>query len=75
MNASRVILKLRALHEGDVLDFIDELTHSRQGFYPVERCRMQRVETESPDAMQAHVEAECAFEWITLKDKSNARAG
>jgi hypothetical protein len=36
-----VSVKLRALHEGDVLDFIDALAASRQGFYPVDRCVMR----------------------------------
>ena len=65
--ASRVQLRMRALHEGDVLDFIAELAASRKGFYPVDRCAMRRLEAE-PDALQPRVEAECALEWITLKE-------
>jgi hypothetical protein len=42
--ASRVKLKMRALHEGDVLGFVDALAQSRQGFYPVDRCMMRRLE-------------------------------
>ena len=36
--ASRVKLKARALHEGDVLEFIEELSRSQRGLYPVDRC-------------------------------------
>jgi hypothetical protein len=57
-----------------VLGFIDDLTRSRQGFYPLDRCHMRRVEAPA-DALQPHVEAECAFEWITLRDKNANRAG
>jgi len=71
--ASRVKVKLRALHEGDVLGFVQDLGQSRQGFYPIDRCLMRRVEAPA-DALQPHVEAECAFEWITLKDKNANRA-
>jgi hypothetical protein len=72
--ASRVKVKLRALHEGDVLAFVQELTQSRQGFYPLDRCLLRRVDS-AGEALQPHVEAECSFEWITLKDKNANRAG
>ena len=67
--SSRVSVKLRALHEGDVLAFIDELAASRQGFYPVDRCVMRRMEVANPDALQPRVEADCTLEWITMKEK------
>ena len=73
--ASRVRIKARALHEGDVLDFLEALTHSRQGFYPIDRCSMKRIEVAIPDALQPRVEAECSLEWITLKDRRSNRAG
>jgi len=68
--ASRVKLKMRALHEGDVLGFVEGLADSRQGFFPLDRCAMRRIEVMVPDALQPRVEAECAFEWITLKEKN-----
>lgn len=68
--ASRVKLRARALHEGDLLDFIDALTQSRQGFYPVDRCVVRRIEGRGDaGAVQPRVEAECTLEWITLKEK------
>jgi len=74
--SSRVKLRIRALHEGDVLGFVEALAASRQGFFPLERCLMRRFaapgETET---VQAHVEADCAFEWITLKEKNADRPG
>jgi hypothetical protein len=73
--ASRVKLKIRALHEGDVLAFVDGLTSSRQGFYPVDRCTMKRLEAAAPEALQARVEADCTMEWITLKEKRANRPG
>ena len=66
--ASRVKLRARALHEGDVLGFIDDLTGTPQGFYPVDRCVMRRVEA-AADTMQPRVEGECTLEWITLREK------
>ena len=68
--ASRVKLRARALHEGDLLDFIDALSQSRQGFYPVDRCVIRRIEAKGGDeALQPRVEADCTLEWITLKEK------
>jgi len=67
--ASRVSLRVRALHEGDVLAFIDSLGASRQGFYPVDRCVLRRLEVASPDALLPRVEADCTLEWITMKEK------
>jgi hypothetical protein len=66
--ASRVKLRARALHEGDVLAFIDDLTATPQGFYPVDRCVMRRLDA-APDTIQPRVEGECTLEWITLKEK------
>jgi hypothetical protein len=71
--ASRVKLRARGLHEGDLLGFIGELSDSRQGFYPVDRCVLRRLEAPA-DALLPHVEAECTLEWITLKDKHANRA-
>ena len=71
--ASRVKLKVRALHEGDILGFIDGLSRTAQGFYPVDRCTMRRVEATNADSLQPRVEADCALEWITLKEKRGSR--
>jgi len=73
--SSRVKLRIRALHEGDVMGFVEGLAASRQGFFPLDRCALKRLEATSPDALQPRVEAECAFEWITLKEKNAARPG
>jgi hypothetical protein len=70
--ASRVKIKARALHEGDLLAFVDDISQSRQGFYAVDRCKMKRIEVPSPDALLPRVEAECALEWITLRQKNAA---
>ena len=73
--ASRVRLRARALHEGDVIAFVDELTRSRQGFYPVDRCIFKRLDAPA-DSLQPRIDAECWMEWITLKDKrGGGRAG
>lgn len=72
--ASRVKLRARALHEGDLLGFIDDLTRTPQGFYPVDKCVMRRVEA-AADTIQPRVEAECTLEWVTLREKRGATRG
>ncbi len=71
--ASRVKMKARALHEGDILAFIDSLTRNPQGFYPIDRCSMKRIEVAAADSLQPRVEADCTLEWITLKEKRVAK--
>lgn len=71
--ASRMRFKARGLHEGDVLAFVDELQASRHGFYTIDRCILRRLEVTGPAALQPRVEADCALEWITLKEKRGNR--
>jgi hypothetical protein len=73
--ASRVKLKLRALHEGDVLAFMESLAESRQGFYPVDRCALKRVDSPDANALVPRIEADCSLEWITLREKRASRPG
>jgi hypothetical protein len=74
--SSRVKMKVRALHEGDVLAFVEELSRSARGLYPVDRCAMRRSDEGSALALRARVEADCSLEWISLKEKQRApRAG
>lgn len=71
---SRVKVKALALHEGDALSFLDELSRPTRGFNPVNRCTLQKVEPGAPDAITARVTAECIVEWISLRDKRGNRA-
>lgn len=67
--ASRVKFRARALHEGDLLAFVDELEGGNHGFYPVDRCVLRRLTVGDPFSLEPRVEANCSLEWITLKDK------
>lgn len=67
--ASRVKVRARALHEGDILGFIEALSQSRQGFYPIDRCQLRRIDEPDANSLQPRVEAECMLEWITLREK------
>ncbi len=73
--ASRVKVKALALHEGDALAFIEELSRSARGLYPVDRCALRRLGESGGVALRARVEAECSLEWITIKEKKGAVRG
>jgi len=70
--SSRVTLRLRALHEGDVLTFLQAIGADSQGFHPIDRCTMKRIGSPPGNVVQPRVEADCALEWITMKDKGSA---
>jgi hypothetical protein len=72
--ASRVKLRARALHEGDLLGFIDDLTQTPQGFYPIDKCTIRRIEA-AADSLQPRIESECTLEWITLREKRGITRG
>jgi len=72
--ASRVKLRARALHEGDLLGFIEDLTQTPQGFYPIDRCTIRRIDA-AADSIQPRIEAECTLEWVTLREKRGVTRG
>ena len=72
--ASRVKLRARALHEGDVMGFVDALSRTPQGFFPVDRCTLRRIDVANPDSLQPRIEADCTLEWVTLREKRVNRA-
>lgn len=71
--SSRVSLRARALHEGDLLGFFDGLEHNQQGFYLADHCTLRRLDVPEPMSLQPRVEADCTLEWVTLKEKHGGR--
>jgi hypothetical protein len=71
--SSRVNIRARALHEGDLLGFIDGLEHNQQGFYLADHCTLRRLDVADPQSLQPRVEADCTLEWVTLKEKRGSR--
>lgn len=70
---SRMKIKVLALHEGDALDFLEDLAKPAKGFNPVASCALRKIESTVAET-GPRIEAECALEWISLKDKRGARA-
>lgn len=71
---SRITLRTQALHEGDALAFLEDLATPPRGFTTLGRCVLRKFEAGSADSAVPRAEAQCALEWITLKDKRGARA-
>ncbi len=71
---SRVKLRAQALHEGDALAFLEELATPESGFNPISRCTLRKLEVTADVKTSPRVEADCALEWISLKDKRGGRA-
>ncbi len=75
---SRIRFKAEALHDGDIVSFLDEFPRLQRGLFPLDRCSIKRLDklqtsqtvSADPDApFSPRLEAECTLEWITLVDK------
>jgi hypothetical protein len=63
-------MRLRLLHEEDLLRFFDALTRTGGGFFAVDRCVLRRVnerEAERAARTQENVVAECELRWLTVQ--------
>jgi hypothetical protein len=74
VRGSRVKVTARALHEGDALAFLEELSRPPRGFTPATRCHLMRLDAGAGESLAPRIEAQCTLEWITLKDKRGPRA-
>lgn len=71
---SQVKIRFKTLHEGDALAFLEELSSPPRGFNAMNRCHLLNVDRAGADMASPRVEANCALEWISLRDKGKARA-
>ena len=69
VRGSRIKLKVRAHHDGDLVAFLDEFPRMQRGFFPIDRCAIKRATDSAAGA--AGLEAECYLDWVTLVDKRN----
>ncbi len=69
---SRLTLKVQAYHDGDLVNFLDDLAKSPNGFYPTDRCTIRSLDSAQTNVFAPKVEADCAMDWITIRDKHPA---
>jgi hypothetical protein len=68
--ASPMRLQLQALHEGEFLDFLDDLKAIRSALVRVRHCKVQGADQSgSEDFHLPAIHADCELDWITLGPK------
>jgi hypothetical protein len=67
---SEMTLRLRLLHEGDLLAFLDALDEQRAGLHLLHECSLQRANAGPFTArFEPKLLAECKLTWVTLDDR------
>jgi len=69
LRGSKMKLQMDLLHEGDLLNFLDDLKH--KGFYTVQECTVKRTGAESESA-HLPLAAECVIYWLTLGERADS---
>jgi len=68
--ASPMKLRLRLLHENDLLAFLGDLRQAISAQPLVRECRIERTDPESSGSgVPAHLRADCLIDLITLREK------
>ncbi len=66
--ASPMRLRLRLLHEGDLLNFLARIQKEASAMVLVRGCKLYPTTKSSPDGeLPAQLDAECELQWITIK--------
>lgn len=68
LRGSKMQLQMGLLHEGDLLNFLDDLKH--KGFYTAQECKVKRAGT-APESAHLPLAAECAIYWLTLGERAD----
>lgn len=66
LRGSKMKLQMGLLHEGDLLNFLDDLKH--KGFYTARECKVRRAGAE-PESAHLPLAAECVIYWLTLGER------
>ena len=45
IRGSRLLVKIKAFHDGDLVGFLDEFPRIQRGFFPIDRCILKRIAT------------------------------
>ena len=72
--ASPMNLRLKLLHEGDLLAFLDDLNASARAYLRVRKCDVERLPKSTGDnaAVPPQLGAECTIDWITIRERKGA---
>ena len=67
VHQSLMKLNFRLLHEGDLMNFMHTLAKQGAGFFAVNQCALQRLNSDGVARAQPNLGAECEIAWITVK--------
>ena len=60
-------LSFQLLHEGDLMNFLTALGKQGAGFFSVNECKLDRLNTGGSIRFQPNLRADCDIAWITLR--------
>lgn len=67
LSQSIMKLRMRLLHEGDLLRFFAALEQARAGIYLPETCTIRRIDRQGEIRYQSNLIADCGLAWITAR--------
>lgn len=67
LHQSIMKLNFQLLHEGDLMNFLATLGKQSSGFFSVNECKLNRLNTGGSIRFQPNLSAECDIAWITLR--------
>lgn len=67
LHQSVMKLNFQLLHEGDLMNFLGTLGKQGAGFFSVNECKLNRLNTGGSIRFQPNLSAECDIAWITLR--------
>ena len=70
LHQSMMKLSFQLLHEGDLMSFLTALGKQGAGFFAVNECKLDRVNTGGSIRFQPNLRADCDIAWITLRAAS-----
>jgi len=66
---SRMKLEMLLLHEGDLMNFLSDLTSIGSSYVSVQRCQTSRIDRSGlPTTVQPRLRSECQIDLIVLRD-------
>lgn len=69
LRGSKIKLQMDLLHEGDLLNFLDDL--KLKGFYTAQECTVKRAGAVLENSQSPRLTAECTLYWPTLGERTD----
>lgn len=72
--SSSMQMRMKLLHEDDLLNFLSDLRTSAQAFLRVRRCNVERLPKSAGEVsgLPPQLSADCTIEWITIRERKAA---